>query len=92
MKEFWVYTLMRLGLFVGSFALVYGVWWLIAGDLDFVRDSAAVWAVIIAFVLSGIGSYFLLGRQREALARKVEGRAGKLSEKLEEHCSKEDVD
>lgn len=92
MKEFWVYTLLRLGLFAGSFVIVYGVWWLIAGELDFARDSAALWAVIIAFVLSGIGSYFLLGRQRAAFAQKVEGRAAKVSQKLEDHRSKEDVD
>ncbi len=92
MKEFWVYTLLRLGLFAVSFVLVYGVWWLVAGELDFARDSAALWAVIIAFVLSGIGSYFLLGRQRAALAQKVEGRAARVSQKLDEHRSKEDVD
>lgn len=92
MKEFWVYTLLRLGLFAVSFVVVYGVWWLVAGELDFARDSAALWAVIIAFVLSGIGSYFLLGRQRAALAQKVEGRAARVSQKLEEHRSKEDVD
>ncbi len=92
MKEFWVYTLLRLGLFAVSFVTVYGVWWLVAGELDFARDSAALWAVIIAFVLSGIGSYFLLGRQRAALAQKVEGRAARVSQKLDEHRSKEDVD
>lgn len=92
MKEFWVYTLLRLGLFAVSFVVVYGVWWLVAGELDFARDSAALWAVIIAFVLSGIGSYFLLGRQRAALAQKVEGRAARVSQKLDEHRSKEDVD
>lgn len=92
MKEFWVYTLLRLGLFTVSFVVVYGVWWLVAGELDFARDSAALWAVIIAFVLSGIGSYFLLGRQRAALAQKVEGRAARVSQKFDEHRSKEDVD
>jgi type VI protein secretion system component VasK len=91
-KEFWVYTLLRLTLFVVSFAIVYGVWWFIAGELDRARDNAALWAVIIAFVFSGVGSYFLLGRQREALAQKVEGRAAKMTEKLEESRSKEDVD
>ena len=28
-----------------------------------------LWAVVIAFLMSGIGSYFLLNRPREALAR-----------------------
>ena len=34
-----------------------------------------LWAVVIAFVVSGLGSYFLLNRQREALARRVDERA-----------------
>lgn len=86
MKEFWVYTALRLGLFVGSFAIVFGVWFLLA-------DSVTVlWVIVIAFVISGIGSYFLLERQREAFAVKVEGRAGKVAEKLEEQRSKEDTD
>jgi hypothetical protein len=92
-KEFWVYTLLRLGLFVISFAIVFGAWWLVAGDeIGFARDTAALWATMAAFVLSGIGSYFLLGRQREALAQKVDGRAARMSQKLEEQRAKEDAD
>lgn len=86
MKEFWVYTLLRLGLFVGSFALVFGVWFLVTGDVP------VLWVVVIAFALSGIGSYFLLERQREAFAAKVEGRAAKAAERFEAQRSKEDAD
>ncbi|MDZ5622712.1 DUF4229 domain-containing protein [Nocardioides bizhenqiangii] len=92
MKEFWVYTLLRLGLFAGSFVIVYGVWWLVAGELDFARDSAALWSVMIAFVLSGIGSYYLLRGQREAFAQKVEGRANRAAQRLEQQRAKEDAD
>ena len=86
MKEFWVYTLMRLGLFLGSFAIVFGIWFLITGDVP------VLWVVVIAFVISGVGSYFLLERQREEFAVKVEGRAAKVSEKFEEQRAKEDAD
>lgn len=86
MKEFWVYTALRLGLFVGSFAIVFGIWFLVADSVP------VVWVIVIAFVMSGIASYFLLQRQREAFAVKVEGRAGKVAEKLEEQRSKEDTD
>ena len=92
MKEFWVYTLLRLGLFAGSFLIVYGVWWLIAGELDFARDQAALWSVMIAFVLSGIGSYYLLARQRAEFAAKVEARAAKASQRLEQQRAQEDTD
>lgn len=86
MKEFWVYTALRLGLFVGSFAIVFGIWFLLADSVTL------LWVIVIAFVISGIGSYFLLERQREAFAAKVEGRAGKVAEKFEEQRSKEDTD
>ena len=86
MKEFWVYTLMRLGLFVGTFAIVFGVWFLVSGDVP------VLWVIVIAFVVSGVGSYYLLERQREAFAAKVEGRASKAAQRLEEQRSKEDAD
>jgi uncharacterized membrane protein len=85
-KEFWVYTLLRLGLFLGTSAIVFGVWFLVSGDVP------VLWVIVIAFVVSGVGSYYLLERQREAFAAKVEGRASKAAQKLEEQRSKEDAD
>jgi ABC-type bacteriocin/lantibiotic exporter with double-glycine peptidase domain len=85
-KEFWVYTALRVLLFLASLAIVLGVWVLIAGEFNL------FFAVIIAFVLSGIGSYFVLDAQREAFARRVQTRAEKASSKLEEMRSKEDAD
>ena len=49
-------------------------------------------AVVIGFVVSGIGSYFLLNRQREAFAQRVEGRAERASRGLRGAKGKEDVD
>jgi uncharacterized membrane protein len=85
-KEFWIYTLLRLGLFVGSFAIVFAVWFLVTGDVP------VLWVIVIAFAASGVGSYFLLERQREAFAAKVEGRAARASERFEAQRSREDVD
>ncbi|KAA1419513.1 DUF4229 domain-containing protein [Nocardioides humilatus] len=86
MKEFWIYTLMRLGLFIGSFVVVTTVWYLIT------QDVPVIWAVAIAFLVSGVASFYLLERQREKFAVKVEGRAAKVTQKLEEQRAKEDVD
>ena len=86
MKEFWVYTLLRLVLFLASFGVVVGVWFLVAGQ------APVLWAVVIAFIVSGLGSYFLLDRQREALARRVQVRAEAATAKIEEMRSKEDAD
>ena len=85
MKEFWVYTLLRVGLFIGSFAIVFGIWFIF-------DDVPVLWVVVIAFIVSGVGSYFILERQREEFAAKVESRAAKASQKFEAQRSKEDAD
>ncbi len=85
-KEFWIYTLLRLLLFLGSFGIVVGVWFLVDDQVPI------LWAVVIAFLMSGIGSYFLLDRPREAFARRVQDRADRMTAKIEEMRSKEDVD
>jgi len=85
-KEFWVYTALRLALFAGSAAIVFGIWFAIADEVPL------VWVVVLAFVASGIGSYFLLRPQREAFAAKVETRAQRVSQKFEESRAKEDSD
>ena len=86
MKEFWVYTGLRILLFVASLAIVIGVWFLVAGQ------APLLWAVVIAFLMSGIGSYFLLNGPRAAFAQRVERRAERMSAKIESMRAKEDVD
>jgi Protein of unknown function (DUF4229) len=85
-KEFWIYTALRFLLFVGSLGIVVGVWFVLADSVP------VVWAVVVAFVFSGIGSYVLLNGPREALARRVETRAERMTAKIEEMRAKEDVD
>jgi hypothetical protein len=85
-KEFWVYTALRALLFVGSLALVVGVWLLAADEVP------VVWAVVIAFVVSGVASYFLLAGSREAFARRVQARAERATAAFEASRSKEDAD
>jgi hypothetical protein len=85
-KEFWIYTGLRLALFAASVAVVGGIWLAVS-------DSASVmWILIISLVASGLASYFLLGRQRSALAHHVDDRARRASAKFDEMKAKEDVD
>jgi uncharacterized membrane protein len=86
-KEFVVYTAMRLVLFVASFGVVVGVMALV---LD--GHYNLFWAVILAFLISGIGSYFILDRQREAFAQRVEAHASRASAAFEERKAREDQD
>lgn len=86
MKEFVVYTALRVLLFLATFGVLLGGWVLVA-------DEANVFiCVVLAFVISGIGSYFLLERQRAAFAQRVEARAERATAAFEERKAKEDVD
>ncbi|WP_107764479.1 DUF4229 domain-containing protein [Nocardioides terrigena] len=86
MKEFFVYTALRVLLFIGMVGLVLGVWTLLDGD----GRVNMIWPVVIAFALSGVASYFLLNRQRDAFARKVEERAARASAAFDERRARED--
>jgi len=83
-KEFVVYTGLRLALFVISFLVVAGLWGLFADEVDI------LWSLVIALVVSGIASYYLLNRQRDAFARRVEERAARASAAFEQLKARED--
>ena len=86
MKEFWIYTGLRVLLFAASLGVVVGVWFIFSSSVP------VLWAVVIAFAMSGVGSYFLLDRQREAFARRVQVRAERMTSRIEESRAKEDAD
>lgn len=85
MKEFVVYTVMRIVLFMASFGIVVGIM-----ALAFDGRYNLFWAIILAFLISGVASWFILNRQREAFARRVEARAAKASAAFEERKARED--
>jgi putative Ca2+/H+ antiporter (TMEM165/GDT1 family) len=84
-KEFAIYTLMRLLLFVAVLAVVLGLWILVFGE-----ESSLLWPLVVSFVISGVLSVSLLNRPREAFARKVESRAQRAASRFEERRSAED--
>lgn len=86
MKEFVVYTGLRIVLFLATLGVILGAWVLVA-------DQANLFlSVVIAVVVSGVGSYFLLERPRAAFAARVEARADRAAAAFEERRSREDVD
>jgi hypothetical protein len=85
-KEFVVYTLLRLVLFAASFAIVAGIWLAVADEVP------VMWVFVIAFVISGLASYFVLNPQRERFAQRVEERARRASAAFEAHKAREDAD
>ncbi|WP_370248279.1 DUF4229 domain-containing protein [Nocardioides sp.] len=86
MKEFVVYTALRLLLFAVTWGAVSGAWALAADDVPLGLTF------LIAFALSGVGSYYALRHQREAFAQRVEARAARATERFEELKAREDVD
>ena len=87
MKEFVVYTVLRIVLFLASFGIVVGIMALL-----FDGTYNLFWAVVLAFLVSGVGSFFILDRQRQAFAQRVEARAAKASAAFEERKAREDGD
>jgi len=84
-KEFVVYTLMRLALFAGTLAIAIGLWSLLGGE---------VWlpgALVGSFIVSGIGSLVLLNRPRQAFALRVQERAEKATKAFEQIKAREDA-
>lgn len=85
MKEFVVYTALRIALFLASFGIVVGCWALATdGRVNL------LWSVVAAFLVSGVASYFLLNRQRDAFALRVEERAARATAAFEARKARED--
>ena len=85
-KQFWIYTGLRVLLFVGTAAVVFGIWLAVAGT------APIMWVLVVALLISGLASYFLLARQRAALAQNVDERARRATSRFEELKAKEDMD
>ena len=86
MKQFWVYNALRLGVLVATFAVVAGIWLLIAGHLNWVL------ALIVSFLLSGLISFRLLDQQRAEFAAHIDARARRATETFERMRANEDED
>jgi predicted signal transduction protein with EAL and GGDEF domain len=85
-KEFVIYTLARLGLFVASYAIVVGVYLLVSGA----GSIPLFWPFLVAIVISSFASVYLLKAQRARFAAVVERRATAATRRFEESRAKED--
>lgn len=88
MKTFALYTAARLALFVVAFALVWAV---LQFFVDWGPGPLLVTGAIAVFA-SSIASLFLLRGLREDLARGVQARAERMTQRLEATRSREDTD
>ena len=86
MKEFVVYTLARIGLFVASYAVIAGVYLLVTGG----DTLPLLWPLLLAAVVSAVSSYYMLRGQRERFAAVIQRRAEAASQRFEASRAKED--
>jgi len=86
-KEFAIYTALRLAIFVACYAVLG---WLYV--LAFGKTGALVWPFLAAIVISSVLSLKFLAPQRERFAAVVQTRAERASSRFEEMRSKEDQD
>jgi hypothetical protein len=87
-KDFTVYTLARVGLFVASFAVIAGAWGALSGG----GSVPWLWPLLLAAVVSAVASYYLLKGPRERFAARVDARAAAMARRFEEARAKEDDD
>ncbi len=88
MKEFAVYSVLRIGLFIACFGIFIGLWAMISGA----DEVNWILPFIAAFIVSGGLSYKLLQGPRSKFAMRVQERAKRASAKMEEIRAKEDAD
>ena len=86
-KEFAIYTGLRLGLFVVTYAVVGGLY-----VLAFGTQGVVLWPFLVSVIISAVLSVKLLKRQREAFALRVQQRAERASAAFEERRAREDAD
>jgi hypothetical protein len=88
-KEFVSYTLLRILLFVATYAVLGGAWILIADDPGVGGEFALL---VAAALISSVLSLRLLSGQRNRFAAKVEARATRATARFEEARAREDGD
>jgi hypothetical protein len=84
-KAFVIYTLLRLLLFVTTYAVVASIWALVFG-----RSGLLLVPFLAAIIISSLLSLRLLAPQRERFAAVVEARAQRATRKFEEIRARED--
>jgi hypothetical protein len=87
-KHFVVYTLLRFGLFVATYAVLSAPAVLIFGN----KVTVLFVTLVLAAVVSSLLSLRFLAGPRERFAESVEARAARAKGKFEEMRSREDVE
>jgi uncharacterized protein DUF4229 len=83
------YATLRIGIFLASLAVLWGV---IAATGHIVTGNGVLYLMMGALLISGVASFFLLSRQRDAMSVQVTRRTERLAGRFEESAAMEDED
>ncbi len=87
-KTFWTYTAARLGIFAAVYAVIF-----VVGSFVFELSTLTnLFVLLVALVISSVISIFALSGLRNRLAAEIQSRAERMSARIEESRSAEDVD
>jgi hypothetical protein len=84
------YTLMRLGIFVGSLVVVWGAVYSGLAPRG-LGDSNGLWIVLLALLISAPISFVVLRKERDRASVRVAQRVERMKANLEANRSQEDV-
>ena len=83
------YATLRIATFVVSLAVLWGV---VAATGHVVTGNGVLYLMMGALLVSGVASFFLLSRQRDAMSVQVARRTERMTHKFEQNAAMEDED
>lgn len=83
------YATLRIAIFIVSLAVLWG---LVAATGHIVTGNGVLYLMMGALLVSGIASFFLLSRQRDAMSVQVSRRADRMVDRFEANAAMEDED
>lgn len=83
------YATLRIGIFLVSLAVLWG---LVAATGHIVTGNGVLYLMMGALLVSGVASFFLLSRQRDAMSVQVTRRTERMADRFQENASMEDED
>jgi hypothetical protein len=83
------YATLRIGIFLASLVVLWGG---IAATGHIVTGNGVLYLMMGALLISGVVSFFLLSRQRDAMSVQVTQRTERLASRFEENAAMEDED
>jgi hypothetical protein len=83
------YATLRIAIFVLSLAVLWGA---VALTGHIVTGNGVLYLMMGALLISGIASFFLLSRQRDAMSAQVAARAERMTDRFQANAALEDED